>query len=51
MFKDMNCCSEAISTIDCVFDINIPPDFGAELKIDIASFPSGSEPLLVSSSP
>lgn len=27
------------------------PDFGAELKIDIASFPSGSAPLLVISSP
>lgn len=29
----------------------VPPDFGAELKIDMASFPSGSAPLLVISSP
>ncbi len=28
-----------------------PPDFGAELQMDIASFPSGSAPLLVISSP
>lgn len=29
----------------------ISPDFGAELKMDMASFPSGSAPLLVISSP
>lgn len=39
------------STVEYVYDIDTPPDFGAELKIDIASFPSGSVPLLVISSP
>lgn len=42
-------------TVEYTYDVEdegfVPPDFGAELKMDIASFPSGRAPLLVISSP
>ena len=47
----MNDFSQFAVEYACDVDGDVPPDFGAELKIDMASFPSGSAPLLVISSP